>query len=103
MDERGPFDDGIGNVDTAKPPKLSTSAQLFQSAMAHEPTVRHDDPTRTIGIEDFVRHLDQQKRMHGPRARILPMTPRGRPQIPDLIFSSLAKGTRDAVEEKVDL
>ncbi len=105
MDERGPSDDGIGNVDTAKSPRLSTSARLFQSAMADEPGNDQTpyDPTKTTGMEDFVRHLDQQERMRGPRTRIPPMTPRDRPQIPDLDFSSLTQGTRDAVGEKVDL
>ena len=98
MDERGPFDDDTAT--TAEP--LSTSARLFQSAMADEQTT-HDDPTRTIGIEDFVRHLDQQERMRGPRARIRPTMPKGRPEAPDLDFSSLTKPTRDAIGEKIDL
>lgn len=99
MDERGPFDDDT--TTTAEP--ISTSARLFQSAMADEPTAQHDDPTRTIGIEDFVRHLDQQERMRGPRARIRPTVPKGRPEVPDLDFSSLTKPTRDAIGEKIDL
>lgn len=105
MDKEGHFNDGIRDADTAESPKLSTSARLFQKAMADEPgnDKTPHDPTKTTGMEDFVRNLDQQERMRGPRTRIPPMTPRGRPQIPDLDFSSLTRPTRDAIGEKIDL
>lgn len=100
--ERSLFDDDINTTSTNPPipdiaPRLSTTARLFQNLTDNR------SGTETIGIEEFVRHLDAQARMAASQKRVSfkPRTPNGRPPAPELDLSGFIAPTRKSIQETI--